>query len=540
MLDARGTFRRDIVVITAAALLLRGLAAIIVPWSPYLDSTYYTLVAEQLATGNGLTVPVIWAFLEVGAQIPPDPVLPIPSNAHWPPLGPLLSAGAMTVFGPSWQAGQAPHVIISALIPPFTYIVARDFFGGRRLGIGAAMLAIFAGPLFILYPAVDNFALIGLLGTAVLWMSARALRSSRPNRWIVGAGAVAGLAALARIDGVFLTLAPATAWLIGRGWTPWKAIGEKPSFAAGFASAVAFLLVVAPWLVRQAIVFGTALPSAGGHTLWITSYNEQFSIGHEVSFATYLDWGLANIIGSKLSTLAVISGRTMVLMGGFLVVSFVGGLWAFRRRPELAPFFVYFLAVVLLMSGMFTFHAPQSAWYHSAPAWLGFALPMALAGIPPTASAIGRLWPFLRRPRTHVFLGGVGVIAAIVLSILGSASLHAGWVSSRERDVSAASFFIDNELTTAVVMYREASALNLLSGNPAIAFPYDPYPVIEDAIRAYEVEWVVVTRLTNELRAPLGLWDGGRAIDADGNRADFLADSPTFEADDVRIFEVLP
>lgn len=534
------TFWRDLFVITAAALILRGLAAVIVPWSPYLDSTYYTVVAEQLATGQGLTAPVIWAFLEVGAQIPPDPVLPIPSNAHWPPLSALLSAGAMAVFGPTWQAGQVPHVLFSALIPPFTYVVARDFFGGRRLGLGAAMLAIFAGPLFILYPAIDNFALIGLLGTAVLWMGARAIRSPRPDPWIIGAGAVTGFAALTRIDGVFLTLAPATAWLIGRGWAPWKTMGGKPSFAAGFASAGAFLLVVAPWLVRQAIVFGSALPSTGGHTLWITSYNEQFSIGHEVSLSTYLDWGWANIIGSKLSTLAVISGRTMVLMGGFLVISFAGGLWAFRRRPELAPFFVYFGAVVILMAGLFTFHAPQSAWYHSAPAWLGFGLPVALAGIPPTANAIGRLWPFLRRPRTHVFLGGVGVIAAIVLSILGSASLYDGWISGRGRNVTAAQFFIENELTDAVVMYREASALNLLSGNPAVAFPYDPYPVIEDAVRAYDVEWVVVTRLASELRAPLGLWDGGRAVDDDGNRADFLANAPAFEADDVRVFEVVP
>jgi len=89
-------------------------------------------------------------------------------------------------------------------------------------------------------------------------------------------------------------------------------------------------------------------------------------------------------------------------------------------------------------------------------------------------------------------------------------------------------------------MYREASALNLLTGNPTIAFPYDPYPVIEEAIRAYDVRWVVVTRLSTELRAPLGLWDGGIAVDEAGNRADFLADQPVFETDDVRIFEVLP
>lgn len=531
---------RDLFWITAAALVLRGLAAVIVPWVPYLDASYYTLVAERVATGAGFTVPAIWAYLDVGAQIPPNPGLPIPSNAHWPPLGPLLGAAGMALFGPSWQAGQVPMVLVSALIPPFTYVVARDFFGGRGLAIGAALLAIFAGPLFILYPAIDNFALFGLFGTAVLWISAHGVRSERPDRWLIGAGAVAGLAALTRIDGVFLTLAPATAWLISRGWTPWRRIGGRPSLAGGFASAAAFLLVVAPWLIRQTLVFDTPLPSTGGHTLWITSYNEQFSIGHEISLATYLEWGWGNIIGSKLSTLGIVAGRTMVLMGGFLVISFVGGLIAFRHRPELAPFLVYFVALVLLMAGIFTFHAPQSAWYHSAPAWLGFGLPMALAGIPPASNAGGRFWKFLRRPQTHAFFAGVGVLAAIVLSVLGSASLYGSWTTSRDRDAAAASFFVEGGLTDDVVMYREAATLNLLSGNPTIAIPYDPYPVIEEVIRAYEVKWLVVSQLANELRAPLGLWEGGRAVDAFGNPADFLADDPAFETDAVRIFEVVP
>src|SRR5687767_6452895 len=108
---------RDLVIITAAALILRTIAAVVVPWTPYLDSSYYTLVAERLATGHGFTVPAIWAFLDVGAQIPANPTLPIPSNAHWPPLGPLLSAGGMILLGPTWTAGQVPQVLISALIP---------------------------------------------------------------------------------------------------------------------------------------------------------------------------------------------------------------------------------------------------------------------------------------------------------------------------------------------------------------------------------------------------------------------------------------
>lgn len=532
--------RRDLMVVVTAALILRGIAALLVPWAPYLDASYYTVVAENLATGNGFNVPVIWAYLDVGAQIPLDPVLPIPSNAHWPPLGPLVAAAGMVVFGPTWDAGEVPMVLISAAVPPLTYLVGWELLHSRRIAIGAAVLALFPGPLFILYPAIDNFALIGLFGTLVLYASMRAVRSSRPDWWLILAGVAAGGAALTRIDGVLLTVAPATAWLIGRGWSGWSPLGSRPSWAGGFASAGAFLLMVSPWLARNLVVFGAALPSAGGHTLWITSYNEQFSVGQEVSLATYLDWGWANIIGSKLETWAIVAGRTLVLMGGFLVLPFVGGMLALRHRPELAPFLVYFGLIFFLMGALFTFHAPQSAWYHSAPAWLGFAYPIALAGIAPTFTFLGRYWRFLGRPQTHVFLAGIGLLAAVVLSVLGSASLYGGWLSARERDEAAASFFRERGLTDEVVMYRDASKLHLLTGNPAIAIPYDDYPVIEEVARAYGARWMVVSQLEGETRAPLGLWDGGSAVDTQGNRADWLATEPAFETESVRVFAILP
>ena len=535
----RSEIARDVAALLAAALVLRAVAAALVPWPPYLDASYYTVVAQSLATGEGFTIPVIWAYLEVGSQIPADPTLPIPSNAHWPPLGSLVAAAGMAVFGPSWQAGQVPMVIVAALLPPLTYLVGRELFASRGLGIAAGALALFPGPLFVLYPAIDNFAVFGLTGTLVLYASMRAVRSSRPGRWLVLAGAAAALAALTRIDGVLLTLAPATAWLIGRGWTPWRPLGGRPSWAAGFASAGVFLLVLAPWLARNLAAFGTPMPSAGGHMLWITNYNEQFSIGHEVTLSTYLEWGWANILGSKIASWATIAGRTLVLMGAFLVLPFVGGLIAFRRRPELAPFLVYFCVLFVVMGGLFTFHAPQGAWYHSAPAWLGFAYPVAVAGVTPTFGWLGRWWRFLARPATHRFLIGVGVAAAVVLSVTGSMSLYRGWASGRERDVAAASFFLERGLTDDVVMYRDAAALHLISGNPAIAIPYDPYPIIAEVAEAYGAEWLVVSRLAGETRAPLGLWDGGRAVDDLGNRADWLARDPAFETDSVRVFEVL-
>jgi hypothetical protein len=72
-----------------------------------------------------------------------------------------------------------------------------------------------------------------------------------------------------------------------------------------------------------------------------------------------------------------------------------------------------------------------------------------------------------------------------------------------------------------------------------VAAPFDPYPVIEDVVRAYDVRWVIVALREEATTDPLGLWDGGEAVDSEGNQADWLADEPAFEADGVRVFAVV-
>ena len=68
------------------ALVARLAVAALFPDPAYPDSFYYVDVARQLAAGHGFNVDFIWIFPEVGGAIPANPVLPIPSNAHWMPL----------------------------------------------------------------------------------------------------------------------------------------------------------------------------------------------------------------------------------------------------------------------------------------------------------------------------------------------------------------------------------------------------------------------------------------------------------------------
>jgi 4-amino-4-deoxy-L-arabinose transferase-like glycosyltransferase len=529
--------RRDLLLLFVLALATHVVAALLVDYPPYGDPAYYQLVGEQLAAGHGFSVPVLWSFLEVGGHLPANPILPVPSNGHWMPLTSIVAAGSIAVCGDwlgPWRAGQLPMILIGAALVPFTYYVTRDLWGSRFSGWIAALLMLSAGPLLVMAPLVDAFAVFGATGAAAIWSSIRAVRAARPGPWLVLAGACVGLATLARVDGLLLAAAPATAWAVHRDWTswPWR-------LGWGAASAAAGLVVLAPWLARDLAVFGSPFPSAGGHTLWITSYNQQFSISQDPSLASYLDWGAGNIIGSKVVAWGELVGRTAVLLGGIYILPFGYGLWRERRRAELRPFIAYFAVMFVAMGAIFTFHAPKGAFYHSSLAWLPFAAGMAAGNLGPAATTAGRAWPFLRRPATHRFLAVAGLLGAFALSLAGSAVLIGQWSDAHARLKQAAGFVSAGADGTAVVMAYDPAAFHALTGNPGVAPPFDLYPVIGQVVRAYEVKWLVVTLAPGETRDPLGLWEGATATDSAGHHPDFLSAAPAFDEPRVRVYEIV-
>ena len=525
---------RDLLLLLGGALVARVAAAWLVPSAPYTDSAYYTLVAERLADGHGFTIPVLYSFLEVGGALPSDPALPVDSNGHWMPLTSIVSAGSMALFGADWRAGQVPTVLLSVAWVGMTHLVTWDLWKVRSHALVAGILAIFAGPLLVMIPLVDSFAVFGVLGSLALWASMRAVHSERWPWWLVLSGGLIGLATLSRVDGLFLAVAPAVAW-----WTRMRSVGLATALGIGAAAALACLVVMAPWLARNFAVYGTLLPSAGGHTLWITSYNEQFSIGHEVSLASYLAAGPGLIVGSKVAALAELAGRTIAITGGVFAIFFVAGSWMLRRRPEARPFLAYWVVMFLAMGLLFTFHAPKGAFVHSAPAWLPMAFAIAVGSVAPVSTAMGRAWPFLRRPQTHRFLTGAALVAAIILSLAASATLLLSWRTSNDRLAEAAEFLSANALADDVVMFADPARLHLLMGHPGVSAPFDPFSVIGKVVDAYDVRWVVVTLEPGESRDALGLWDGASGVDSTGASPGFLPITPAFETDGVRVFAIV-
>ena len=519
---------RDLAILAAVALVARVGASLIVPDPAYLDAAYYEVVARALVAGDGFRVPIVWSFLETGGVFPADPVLPVASNRHWMPLTAILSAGSMAALGTSRFAAELPHVVLASLLVPATAWIGWWLWGSRRVAILSGVLALFAGPMLVYLPMVDSFALFGIAGAVALVASMRAAAAGAPGWWLVVAAVALAFATLTRVDGILLGVAPLTAWMVRRGIGPWRVEGTELSGWWLVVGVVAAAVVITPWLVRQWLEFGTLLPSAGGRLLWIRSFNEQFSVTGDPTMASYLELGLPAILAQKLEGIVLLVGRTTVLLGGAFIAPFLYGLWTGRRRPVLAPFIVFWIVHFASMALVFTLHAPAGAYYHSAWAWLPIGIPLAVASGLPLLDALGRRVPMLTRQRNVRFLVGAATAGAIVLSIVGSAALVAQWRREYRVVQAAGAYLAEHATATDVVMYVDPPSLNLLTGNPAVAPPFDPPETIQRVAEEYGVRWMVVERATGAELDALSLWDG----------ADWLGPEPIFEDGDVRIFQL--
>ena len=292
-------------------------------------------VARNLAAGQGFSIDFIWIFPEVGGTIPADPTLPIPSNAHWMPLASLVQVPFIAVLGGTPWAAALPFALIGALAAPLTWAMARD--AGARSAVAAGAGILVAIPvLSVVYMAQpDNFSLYQPLVLAALWLGARGLKGSPLS--FAAAGLVAGLATLSRNDGLLVLGALGLAFL----WDRWRR--QAIPWSAAVACVGLFVLVMAPWWLRQLAVFGSLSPStASGKVFFIRDIGEWNSITTPATLQHLLGMGIGPFIATRIGGLVSALLIYSVLVGGIVLVPLmVIGAWARRRSLECGPEFRY-------------------------------------------------------------------------------------------------------------------------------------------------------------------------------------------------------
>jgi 4-amino-4-deoxy-L-arabinose transferase-like glycosyltransferase len=175
------------------------------------------------------------------------------ATAFRPPAYPYLLASAYGLTASRWTVGRLGGAILGVITVALIFLLANALWG-RRIALWSSGFGAVFPPLVLLSTGLvaENLFLPLMLGALVCTLVAR--KSGRRLRWAFAAGALCGLAALTRGNGLLL-LVPIALGLVTarRGWQPRALVA--PSVAA-----VAALLVLLPWTVRNGQSFHRFLP----------------------------------------------------------------------------------------------------------------------------------------------------------------------------------------------------------------------------------------------------------------------------------------
>lgn len=201
------------------------------------DPTYYHEQANLLAHGHGFSEPFTWLQ---------DHRL-IPAATH-PPLFTVVLASSSVLGFTSYFA----HKVVACLVGTATVVVVgllgREI-GGRRVGLIAAVIALAYPNLWVVDGILLPEGLFALTVALALLAAVRYRRSPRPVTAAL-VGVAIGLASLTRGEGIFLTFLLAL---------PIALLARQVTFRTRLVQlvtmAVAVLVVLAPWMIRNSQVF---------------------------------------------------------------------------------------------------------------------------------------------------------------------------------------------------------------------------------------------------------------------------------------------
>jgi hypothetical protein len=482
-----GRMRRDVLLLLLLSLVIRLLGAALIGQPGYMDVAYYAAGAIRIAEGAGLSEPFLWNYLDDPAGIPHVGFL------YWMPLPSLLSAPFALLAPGSFLALQLPFALLSALLPSLAYVIGWRATDRRHVAWLAGLLTLFSGFFFPYWTLPETFTPFALLGTLALWLAgsrAPTLPRAAIGRWLLS-GAVVGLAHLTRADGVLLLPVVALAPLA----LPRESAERRTArcvISHLAAVVLGYVLVMAPWFLRNLARIGTPLPVTGSGTLWLRTYDDIFCYRCDLSPSSYLAWGWSNILRTKAWALGVNLERFLAedcLI--FLLPFTLLGLYRLRRRGPFALALACLILFYLAHSLAFTFPGPRGGFFHASAALLPILSAAAADGLEAAIrwAARRRAW-HLRQAMTVFSL--TAVAAALALSGYAMAGKLTQWnhTAAAYEQVDA---WLDREtVETGTVMVGNPPGFWYHTRRPAIAVPNEDVETLVDVARRYNVSHVVL------------------------------------------------
>lgn len=239
-------------VLIVTAIIVRVAAVLVLQSHLVPHSTFeHGEIAANLLAGRGFAVRFLGGDGPTAQQAPLYPLLV--AMAYW--LGGIGTPHALLIL----ELGQA---LLGGLLVACVLTLADSVAPDRpRLGILAALIAALQPSLVYAATHVQVAALAATGLTAALAVAFRTGRTGR-DRDALAAGLLLGLLALT--DPILVLVAPGMAWAVVLGQGVRRA--GRPITVTVLASA----LVVTPWIVRNAHVYGefVAVKSTFGYAFW--------------------------------------------------------------------------------------------------------------------------------------------------------------------------------------------------------------------------------------------------------------------------------
>lgn len=184
-------------------------------------------------------------------------------SAFRPPGYPVFLAAVYSIAGhPAPSIGRLVGAFLGTLSVGLIGLIALRLWG-KHVGSLALAIAAIAPPLVILSTALISEALFVPVVLAAVVTALEARRSKRRYRWAIVTGVLVGIASLTRTNGLLLLLPFAVAF------APTRSRRRLRAWAPAVALVLAAFLTIAPWTVRNWIVFHAFIPISDeiGYTL---------------------------------------------------------------------------------------------------------------------------------------------------------------------------------------------------------------------------------------------------------------------------------
>ncbi len=515
--------RSDILLLLGIALAVNVLIVALQPVPGYMDAAYYYAGSLRLAGGNGFSEPFLWNYLD------PAQSLPHPSHAYWYPLASLVGALGMFVTGRMDFLSARIFFLLTAVL--FPVAVARLTFhlsGRRALALSAGCLAIFSGYYLPFVVTTDHYAAYMLIGAILFLLVERGTKTSA-----LVLGVLVGLLNLARADGLLWLPLTILSVVVAAARKNNSAAANKQAthaFLPGLLVLAGYLLSMGFWLMRSWLVFGSLTPPGAGHVLWMTDYNQLYSLTPETyTFKTWLASGWQAIVAARLGALwqnlgTALMGQGMILFSPLMAI----GAWRTRRCLVTQFGVVGWLSLILIHSFLFPFASVRGGFFHAGavlqPLWFGL-VPI---GIETVIKRMKRL-KFDRRMK--MMLHSLPVLLMIVLSgmLVKIRVIDSGWNEGEYRYLQAEAILVAQGVTAeAIVVTTNPPAYFVMTGRQAIVIPFGEVDDLLEAARQYGATILILER--------------DRALEPISDIAVHPENHPEFREiggfDEVRIFQI--